>query len=121
MPSAAPRPILDLNLVESESGVLITALRDGDVIERSTIGASKNMTIVVETMTVVETVRFVYDGITHLEGVAPYAMYGKALNGNKFWPVQYLSTNGLKTLKVDAYDITYTKSIDEVVITFSIV
>jgi hypothetical protein len=76
---------------------------------------------VAETMDGVETVRFEYDGITQIEGVAPYAMSGKSFNGNKFWPVQYLSTNGLKMVTVDAYDITYTKSIDEVVVTFTIV
>ena len=120
-PSSAPLPIIGLNLVESESGAFVSALHDGDSIERSTLGLTKNLTIVAVTLDTVETVRFVYDGITHIEGVAPYAMFGKSSNGNKFWPVQYLSTNGLKTLKVDAYDITHTKSIDEVVMEFSIV
>ena len=121
VPSPAPRPIVSLSLVEAESGAVVATIHDGDVIERTAIGLNANLTIVAETLDVVETVRFGYDGITHKEGVAPYAMFGKLFNGNKFWPVQYLSTNGLKLVTVDAYDITYTKSIDEVVVTFTIV
>jgi Malectin domain len=122
-PSAATGSlfITGLSMVGADTGVVLLEVRDGDSIDRSAIGTDSLTMIASTDEDIVESVRFSYDtNVTHTDGVPPYSMFGKVNGGKTFWPVSYLDTDGAKTVKIDAFDVT-NKLIESITIAFTIV
>jgi Malectin domain len=113
--------ITGFTLVKADTGEILLEVHDGDLIDRSEIGTD-SLTIIASTEeNIVESVRFSYDtNVTHTDGVPPYAMFGKVNGGKTFWPVSFLETNGIKTIKIDAFDVS-NKIIENITISFTIV
>jgi hypothetical protein len=101
--SIATGAILGFTLVNADTKEVISSLLDGDAIYLSLIGATSLSIRADVVETVVEKVRFTFEGIENTEGQAPFILYGKR-GSSSFVPVASLSRPGIKTMTVEAID-----------------
>jgi hypothetical protein len=101
--SIATGAILGFTLVNADTKEAISSLLDGDAIYLSLIGATSLSVRADVVESVVEKVRFTFEGIENTEGEAPFILYGKR-GSSSFLPVGSLSRPGIKTMTVEAID-----------------
>lgn len=95
--------ILGFTLVNADTREELMAFEDGDTISLSSVNTTFLSLRADTDESVVDKVRFSFEGIENTEGEAPYALFGKR-GGGSYIAVASLAVPGIKTLTVEAFD-----------------
>jgi Malectin domain len=94
-------PITKVALCKAINRTEVMSLGNYDIIDLEAIGTNQ-LSIVVDAIPSVTRVRFRYNGEVHTEHATPYVINGDA--GSDYIYEAYLSTNGNKTIWMDAFN-----------------